>query len=268
MNELIAALFDLQGWIVYRFTVSKTQVDIVVGRPRKEAPCPHCGACTTQVHGRAKGRRAKLHSWCDGRPVVLWVRPRRFWCGGCRRAFTERLPDLAPWARRTGHAERALLGALAERSFRGTARQTGTSPGILRRALVRRVSATVDLRTALADLPAIVLGIDEHSFRGTDLMVTVTCVWPARRLLAILPNDRVGTLERFLRGLPAEIRPRIRAVCIDLKASWRKALQRELPQVPVVADRFHVMRTPTGGWIRRGSSSSRWCGKRSRTGHW
>ncbi|MGO0122096.1 transposase [Desulfothermobacter acidiphilus] len=66
-------------------------------------------------------------------------------------------------------------------------------------------------------LPALALSIDEHSFRGQDMMITITCVWPERRLIAILPDDRLKTLEKFLKELPASVRRRIKAVCIDFK---------------------------------------------------
>lgn len=148
---------------------------------------------------------------------------------------------MAPWARHTGHAEDGLLAELAGRSFNSTARYAGTSPGLLRRALLRRVTGYVDVREALKDLPELVLGIDEHSFRGNDMMVTVTCVWPERRLLAILPDDRARTLEQFLRLLPVSVRERVRGVCIDMKETWRKVVARQLPGVPVIVDRFHVI---------------------------
>lgn len=241
MHDVIAALFGVQGWILYRFEVKRERVDLYVGRPRKEAVCPQCGERTRQVHQRSRRWRQVLHSWHEDRPVYLRIRPRRFRCQACGKVFTERYPDLGRWSRRTGHADRRLLRVLAERSFGSAARWAQVGVGVLCRALLQRVTGYVDIRAAVADLPKIVLGIDEHSFRGQDMMVTVTCVWPERRLLAILPDDRVKTLERFLQRLPVEVRQRIVGVCIDLKDSWRRVVQRQLPRATVVADRFHVM---------------------------
>ena len=241
MHQLTARLFGLQSWIVYRVEPRQDGIDVYVGRPRKEARCPACGTLTRTIHERGRRWRRILHTWCHGQPVYLRVRSRRFRCTACGKVFTERLPDIAPWARRTGHAERTLLAELAGRSFRGAAQHTGMHPGTLRRILLRHVHAEVDVRAALADCPEIVLSIDEHSFRRQDMVITVTCVWPKRLVLAILPNDRVQTLERYLRGLPPEIRARIRAVCIDLRQAWRRAIQRALPGVAIVADPFHVI---------------------------
>jgi transposase len=241
MKQVIRKLLRLQSWILYKVHQTDDQIDVYVGWPRKEARCPACGSRTQRVYDRSKQWRKKLHTWYNGIPVYLWVRPRRFQCPGCGKVFTERLPGIRPWARQTEHAEAELLRQQARHSFRAAAQETGTSASTLRRLLLKRLGCQVDLEAALKDLPAFVLGIDEHSFRGQDMMITVTCVWPERRLLAILPHDRLSTLVHFLRGIPESVRQRIVAVCIDLKEGWRQLIQRELPGVPVVADPFHVI---------------------------
>ncbi|MGO0121621.1 ISL3 family transposase [Desulfothermobacter acidiphilus] len=91
-------------------------------------------------------------------------------------------------------------------------------------------------------LPVLALSIDEHSFRGQDMMITITCVWPERRLIAILPDDRLKTLEKFLKELPASVRRRIKAVCIDFKEGWRKLIKRVLPGVRVMVDHLHALK--------------------------
>ncbi|WP_245637703.1 transposase, partial [Hydrogenibacillus schlegelii] len=57
----------------------------------------------------------------------------------------------------------------------------------------------------------------------------------------LLPDDRLRTLEAFLKRLPESVRKKIRAVTIDLKESWKKLIQRVLPEARVVADPFHVL---------------------------
>lgn len=241
MDQHIVKLLGLQSWIVYRIEFKEDAIHAYVGRPRKAARCPKCNKVTERVYDRSPKWRKKLHTWCNGIPVYLWVRPRRFQCRDCGKVFTERFKGIQPWARRTEKAESELLRCLAHRSFQGAAQEARTSPGTLRRLLLKRVAGQVNLEAALKGVPAFVLGIDEHSFRGQDMMVTVTCLWPRRQLLAILPHDRLSTLVEFLRGLPESIRARIRGVCIDLKEAWRQVVQRELPGVPVVADPFHVI---------------------------
>ncbi|WP_459874573.1 helix-turn-helix domain-containing protein, partial [Calditerricola satsumensis] len=90
--------------------------------------------------------------------------------------FTERFPGIRPWARRTERAEALLLQRLKAGSFRRAAQESGTSTSTLRRLLFRCVGQQINLEEALRDVDAFVLSIDEHSYRGRDMMVTVTCV--------------------------------------------------------------------------------------------
>jgi hypothetical protein len=46
-------------------------------------------------------------------------------------------------------------------------------------------------------------------------------VSPRRQVLALLPDDRLRTVEGFFRQWPDCARRRVRAVCVDLKDSWR-----------------------------------------------
>nr|MBO2479619.1 hypothetical protein [Bacillota bacterium] len=242
MKKSIASLLDLQEWIIYRFEMNEHHIDVYAGRPKKEARCPDCHALSHRVHSRTSRWRPKLHTWVDRKPVFLWVRPRRFRCPACGKVFTERLPGIRPWARMTQKAEAFLLSNLKDRSFRSAARDMNVSPGTLRRLLLKGILEPPTLETLLQDLPECVISIDEHSFRGQDMMITVTCLWPKKRLLAILPDDRLGTLKSFFERMPQSVKKRIRAVCIDLKDSWRKLFQRVLPGVVVVADHFHVLK--------------------------
>jgi transposase len=108
--------------------------------------------------------------------------------------------------------------------------------GVLRRVVLRRVAPQIDLQAAVRDLPEL-----SHSFRHQDMAVTLTAVVPGRQVLALLPDDRKRTVEAFFRQMPEEVRGRVRAVCVDLKDTWRKLLRRVLPQAQVVADPFHVI---------------------------
>lgn len=90
----------------------------------------------------------------------------------------------------------------------------------------------------------VALGIDEHSFRGQDLVITVTCL-STHRLLAILPDDRQATLRQWLRALPEAVRQRVVAVCTDLREAFRKVVEQLLPHAVLVADHFHVIQDAT-----------------------
>ncbi len=156
-------------------------------------------------------------------------------CGDCGKVFTESFPGIGKWARRTDWAEAALLDELGYSSFCGVTRCLGVGYKGLVRALFRRVTGSVDLALALGGLGRVVLGIDEHSFRGNDMMLSVTCVWPVRKVLAILRDDRAETLERFLRQLPSEVQAKIIGVCIDMRVSPAGRAERDQGAAPALA---------------------------------
>jgi len=50
MHQLMADLFRLQSWIVYRWEYCEDGFEVYVGRPRKEARCPAYLTLTRKVH--------------------------------------------------------------------------------------------------------------------------------------------------------------------------------------------------------------------------
>ncbi|MBT9259100.1 MAG: transposase [Clostridiales bacterium] len=211
---------------------------------------------TRRVHSRSKIWRKVFHGTVMGRKAYLRLRPRRFYCGACQRTFRERFPGLEKWSRQTIQGEQEILSHLEGSSIHQAGKRSGVGDWVVRRVLKRRVKGEIPIEEALLGLSEIVLGIDEHSFRGQRMMITVTCLAPERRLLAILPDDRLVTLRDDLRRIPEEVKERIVGVCIDMKKAWRLEVNRQLPHVQVVADRFHVIRMPTGGWMKRGCWNS------------
>jgi len=87
----------------------------------------------------------------------------------------------------------------------------------------------------------IILGIDEHSFRGRYLCITITDI-KSKKLLAILTNDNQAELEAFLRSIPISAQIRIVEACMDQKYSYRTCVEKCLPKASIVADRFHIER--------------------------
>lgn len=236
----IGVLLEVQGYVVYGVDVSEREVEVRVGRPKKEARCPHCGRLTRRVHSAGRLCR-KLHGWLGPRKVYLVLRRRRFLCQGCGKTFSEPVPGIGPWARMTDRAKLQLLEELAGSSFSAVARRRGTSYPTIRRILEWRVPLVPALWRMLPPGEGISLGIDEHSFRGNNLVVTVACLRPVRMLLAVLLDDRLSTLRAYLRNLPPEFKERVQEVCIDMKEGYRKLIGEELPWARVVLDKFHVI---------------------------
>ena len=238
MEEDIRSLLGLAGYEVLRVQRGVDE-DVVEAALPREGACPHCGVLTARVHQRAKKPSRLLWGFLGHRRLILMLTRRRLWCRECGKSFTQRLPGVASRQRVSVQGQVAVLQALAEHSYAALGRSLRVTYGRARRMLMRLPVPWCDWDLLLPPGP-ILLGIDEHSFRGNDLVITITSLRP-RQLIAILPDQRQRTLRDWLRALPAEVRARIIGVCTDLKESYRSLLARELPDVAIVADHFHLI---------------------------
>lgn len=239
MDKRTKSLLGLQAYQVLATHRLGEQEEVVVALP-SSSPCPGCGAPTNAVHQQAHHPSRVLWGFFNGRRLWLVVHRRRLRCRFCRQVFTQPLPGVAPRQRVSVQAQTTLLGALAQQSFAALRRTWGISYSRAQRLLLRLPVPWCDWPTLVGSEGPLALGIDEHSFRGKDLVITITCL-TTHRLLAILPNDRVASLRAWLKALPEAVRTRVVAVCTDLKAAFRRVVAAVLPQAVLVADRFHVI---------------------------
>jgi transposase len=240
MRNAIGKLLRLQGWRVLGVEEFEDRVRVRVEPSRAVAACPGCGRDSRRVHARGR-ERGLWHGVVVGRLVELRTRSRRLWCSRCAKAFTVPLPQIGKWQRRTELAELFLRQELQNQSFGAVSRKTGLGYWALRRVVERSV-APISWEQLLeqANGQGLRLGVDEHSFRHQDMVITITEV-AQHRVLTLLPDDRCRTLEAFLLGISPQVREQIREVCIDMKEGFRKTIERCLPQAKVVVDPFHVI---------------------------
>ena len=211
-------------------------------RGPRPTTCPAGGGTRWHRHGRLPAR-AVAHTWGGETPVQVAWTPQRYRCVACHHVTQARPLQLAAWQRWAAAAQTAALSRLRRDSFRGVATVLGVGVGRLRR-LVDRVVALED--DTWWDLPGdLVLSIEEASFRGTDLCITIALRAPARRMLTILADDRIATLDAWLARIPTSVRARIRGGCIDMKVAYANALRRACPRVGVLVDPFHIIQDAT-----------------------
>jgi transposase len=239
MEENISSLLGLAGLKVLRIEKRPCEDVVEAALPEGDA-CPHCGVFTSRVHQRAKKPSHLLWGFIDHRRLTVVVTRRRLWCRECGKAFTQHIPGVPRHKRSSVQAQLAVLKALSEQSFAALRRTLQVSYSRARRMLMCLPVPWCDWEQLLPREGPILLGIDEHSFRGRDLVITVSSLAP-RRLIAILPDQKQRTLQQWLRDLPEAIRERIAGICIDLRDGYRQMIERELPHAQVVADHFHVI---------------------------
>lgn len=204
---------------------------------KKYVVCPDCGAKTKKVN-QYRARRLK-HGTINNMNTVVKLQLRQFICKRHekRKTFIESITGVD--RRRSTENFRIMTSEWLQRnSFNYIGSRFSVSGGTLAR-MARRNHEEYEIDWAGLSEKGIKLGIDEHSFRGRNLVITLTEV-KQRKLLDILKDDNQRTLEAWLENIPYFAKKEIDEVCIDLKIAYRNSVEKILPHAAITADRFHV----------------------------
>jgi len=228
-------MLNLQGILIDRVEVLDKEQEILVHcrSPRLMTTCPDCGRSTKKVHQRSI-RKVK-HGVMNYRQIILFLAVRRFKCKQCQKVFTESFPGISR-DKTSANLKIEMLDWLRRNSFNFIGEQFKISPSTLVRYLLK-MNGDISIDWATANITK--LGIDEHSFRGKYLIITITDL-SNKKLLAILKSDNQATLAQFIAQIPSKYRNRINEVCTDLRSSYKPVIEKMLPQAILTADRFHV----------------------------
>lgn len=235
MKNYINKLFNLQGLIADKINFEDNEKDVFVccrGASRF-VKCPNCSKSTKRVH-QMSHRKIK-HSILDFKIVFLYLRIRRFKCKHCGLVFTESFKGID--RRKTSTNFRLqILDQLKRNSFNYISEKFNIAPATAVRYLLEMNG---DIKIEWDKVNVTKLGIDEHSFRGHKLIITITDL-SNKKLLAILKADDQKTLEAFINEIPSKHRDKIDEACTDLRASYKTVIKKCLPNAIYTADRYHV----------------------------
>ncbi|MFH1354255.1 MAG: ISL3 family transposase [bacterium] len=236
MTNNIAEIFSLQGFDVHVIATTNATITLHAKSPRRTAECTKCGVRSQRIHQYYQ--RTVNHGYLHEKLILVQLRYRRFRCKKCCRPFTETLTGISR-RRSTEWGQQRLLEDVANMSFRGTAAKHGVAPTTVSNKL-DDIRYEIDWEN---QGQRISLGLDEHSLKKRRQMVTtITNLTKGKRnLLTILPNDRKDTIIKFLNQVPEDVRERITEICIDLRGSFRAAIEEAWSNVNIVADPFHVV---------------------------
>lgn len=233
MKQDIKKLLNLQNVWVDSWEIQDKEVLVKIRSPRTNCLCPRCANSVTRVH-QYKTRKIK-HSIWQSRQVILHLKIRRFYCNHCKKAFGEYIPGFDN-RRTTENFRNILIKEMSRNSLSHVKTNHHVSASVLYAVLQENHAKFKEINWADQG-DKFVLGIDEHSYRGRNLVLTATNI-TQKKLLMVGKDDRLTTLSEFLQKADQK---RISEVCIDMKRGYLNTIQRELPGMKVTVDKFHVI---------------------------
>lgn len=243
MNNRILSLLGLQGLGILSIKEYQKFIFIYCYLTRKTANCSTCSKRTNSVYDQRPPSMVR-HLKIGFRQTYLVLFKRRFKCKLCNKVFTEKLSQVGKWQRKTNSMDEQIIEYLKEVSFKGVKRRLGVSYSSSVKLLKSAINETeVDWQKELNNPKGnegVSLGIDEHSFSGHDLLITLTNL-TTPKLITILQDDKKITLDTLLATIPEDLKQNIPSVAIDMKQMYKLSLKKYLPNTKITVDHFHVI---------------------------
>lgn len=246
MQNCFIKLFKLQEFHVLGSRLEGKRMFISVKPKTKGVNCRDCGRYITTVKNYLPKRTVK-HMYWEGNLIVLEIHRRAFFCWQCQKKddlkhchiTTDRFRTIPAWKSYSLAYTDQILKGLSSGSFKDLSELSDSSFTLVSRILNDRIDPFIGNWDINND-PIITLGLDCHSFSGMKMLPTITDI-TNHKLITILPDDKRITVERFLKNIPNEKKEQISEVCIDMDRHYYQTIKKELPNVRIVVDAFHVV---------------------------
>jgi len=242
-NQGIIVPLDLPEFeIVSQCMGADGSIEVQVRAREESQACPRCGEESSKVHDRRK--RVKRDIQLRGYQVYLILYKRRFRCATCRRPFTERDSACGRYQRTTERFRNQIAKQACQRPLTHVAQEVQVSPRFVHGCLHAWIEEKLEKKGRSLDerakLPTPqILGIDEFALRKGHRYDTILCDLEDRDVLEVCEGRKKEEVVKLLERLSDP--DAVRAVSMDMSASFRPAVAAALPNAQIVVDHFHVI---------------------------
>ncbi len=227
-------ILDLNGWVVTNKTQSDGEYVIEAEYTVQPTNCPKCGVVDTPYkHGvkPIKYRDGPIR----GAATVILAQVQRYRCKHCKETFLQPLAGIYPDMRMTQRCVNYIQTQCLRDTFVRIAENIGCDD-----KTVRSVAGTyiADLNAKYKPWLPEWLGIDETQIDG-QLRCIITDV-VNRKPVDMLPNRDKVSVTAWLYQF--KDRRTVKGLAIDMWRPYKDAAQAVFPGLPVVIDKFHVVK--------------------------
>jgi len=242
-NQGIIVPLDLPEFTILSQSVGADESIEVHVKARKESvACPRCGQASAKVHDSRK--RVKRDIQLRGYQVSLILHKRRFRCATCRRPFTETDSACGRYKRTTQRFRDHIAKQACQRPITHVAQEMQVGTGFVHTCLCAWIENKLEKRGQTLDEQATlptpqILGIDEFAMRKGHRYDTILCDLESRDVLEVCEGRKKEEVVKLLERLRDP--DAVKAVSMDMSASFRPAVTAALPKAQIVVDHFHVI---------------------------
>lgn len=228
-------ILDLEGWVVLSKRLDGAEYELEAEYTVQPDACQKCG-----VIGRLYRHGTKEVNYRDspirGHAVRLVAKVRRYKCRECGETFLQPLGGIHQDMRMT---ERCA-GFIEQQCLRDTFVRIAENVGCDEKTIRNLAGGYIEgLNEGYRPKLPAWLGIDETQIDGKMRLVLTDI--GARKPVEMLADRDKGTLATWLNHY--RDRSHVKGVAIDMWRPYRDVAASLLPGVPVVIDKFHVVRT-------------------------
>jgi transposase len=169
---------------------------------------------------------------------ILEINRRQFKCEKCVKPFSEKLEFVRKRRTYTRRLARAIIQEALENDIHSVAKKGMVTTEEIKRML--KDASKEYLKAKPSELKR--LGIDQIAIiKGKGNYCAVLIDLEKSKLIGVLAARKQEEIREVLLGWGQKVLEQIEEVSIDLWKGYRNVVRELIPNVQVVADRFHVM---------------------------
>jgi transposase len=197
----------------------------------------HCHRCGTKSHRLHQNHRyvVKDLSWGE-KTVFLEINRRQFKCKKCGKPFSEKLDFVMNRRTYTKRLATQTIQKVLKSDIHSVAKK-----GVVTTEEIEKMLEDASLQLSSKPSALKKLGIDEIALiKGQGNYCAVLIDLETSKLITIIPGRTQVDIKKVLISWGTDVLEQIEEVSIDLWSGYKTLVMALIPNVQVVADRFHV----------------------------